>query len=243
MHWTTESSAPSVDRVVVTQTRSPIRSSVGLKAVMAVTGIILVSFLIAHMLGNLKIFTGAASFEHYAHWLREIGAPLLPGTWFLWIMRIGLLVAVLGHIWAATTLAVRARAARPVRYAHRKKVRGSYAARTMRWGGVIILLFVIYHLLDLTTGTLNPVGDPSRPYANVVADFAPERWYVTLFYTLAIVTLGFHLRHGLFSALRSLGQQSPRGERRARAVALGFSVALCAGYLAVPFAVLTGLVS
>ncbi|MER7420028.1 succinate dehydrogenase cytochrome b subunit [Micromonospora peucetia] len=229
--------------MVVTQTRSPIRSSVGLKAVMAVTGIILVSFLVAHMLGNLKIFTGAASFEHYAHWLREIGTPLLPGVWFLWIMRIGLLVAVLGHIWAATTLAVRARAARPVRYAHRKKVRGSYAARTMRWGGVIILLFVIYHLLDLTTGTLNPVGDPSRPYANVVADFAPERWYVTLFYTLSIVTLGFHLRHGLFSALRSLGQQSPRGERRARAVALGFSVALCVGYLAVPFAVLTGLVS
>ncbi|MGK5522172.1 succinate dehydrogenase cytochrome b subunit [Micromonospora sp. URMC 107] len=243
MHWTTESSAPSVDRVVVTRTRSPIRSSVGLKAVMAVTGIILVSFLVAHMLGNLKIFTGATSFDHYAHWLREIGAPLLPGVWFLWIMRIGLVVAAVGHIWAATALAVRARAARPVQYAHRKKVQGSYAARTMRWGGVIILLFVIYHLLDLTTGTLNPVGDPSRPYANVVADFAPERWYVTLFYTLAIVTLGFHLRHGLFSALRSLGQQSPRGERRARAVALGFSVALCAGYLVVPFAVLTGLVS
>ncbi|MFG1779320.1 succinate dehydrogenase cytochrome b subunit [Micromonospora sp. NPDC049048] len=243
MHWTTESSTPSVDRVVVTRTRSPIRSSVGLKAVMAVTGIILVSFLIAHMLGNLKIFTGAASFDHYAHWLREIGTPLLPGVWFLWIMRIGLVVAAVGHIWAATALAVRARAARPVRYAHRKKVQGSYAARTMRWGGVIILLFVVYHILDLTTGTLNPVGDPNRPSANVVADFAPERWYVTLFYTLAVVTLGFHLRHGLFSALRSLGQQTPSGERRARAVALGFSVALCAGYLAVPFAVLTGLVS
>ncbi|MFG1887911.1 succinate dehydrogenase cytochrome b subunit [Micromonospora sp. NPDC049051] len=243
MHWTTESSTPSVDRVVVTRTRSPIRSSVGLKAVMAVTGIILVSFLIAHMLGNLKIFTGAASFDHYAHWLREIGTPLLPGVWFLWIMRIGLVVAAVGHIWAATALAVRARAARPVRYAHRKKVQGSYAARTMRWGGVIILLFVVYHILDLTTGTLNPVGDPNRPSANVVADFAPERWYVTLFYTLAVVALGFHLRHGLFSALRSLGQQTPSGERRARAVALGFSVALCAGYLAVPFAVLTGLVS
>ncbi|MEH1098946.1 succinate dehydrogenase cytochrome b subunit [Micromonospora sp. CPCC 205561] len=229
--------------MVVTRTRSPIRSTVGLKAVMAVTGIILVLFLIAHMFGNLKIFTGATSFDHYAHWLREIGAPLLPGAWFLWILRIALLVSVLGHIWAATTLAVRARAARPVRYAHRKKVKGSYAARTMRWGGVIILLFVIYHILDLTTGTLNPVGDPGRPYANVVADFAPERWYVTLFYTLAVVTLGFHLRHGVFSALRSLGQQSPRGERRARAVALGFSVALCAGYLVVPFAVLTGLVS
>ncbi|RKN45492.1 succinate dehydrogenase [Micromonospora endolithica] len=243
MHWTTDQITPSVGRVVVTRTRSPIRSNVGLKAVMAVTGIVLVLFLIAHMLGNLKIFTGAVSFNHYAEWLRELGAPLLPGVWALWILRIGLVVAVVAHIWAATTLAVRARAARPVRYAHRSKVQGSYAARTMRWGGVIILLFVIYHILDLTTGTLNPVGDPTRPYANVVADFAPERWYVTLFYTLAIVTIGFHLRHGVFSALRSLGQQTPRGERRARAVALVFAVALCAGYLVVPFAVLTGLVS
>ncbi|MGN9813150.1 succinate dehydrogenase cytochrome b subunit [Micromonospora sp. BQ11] len=229
--------------MVVTRTRSPIRSSVGLKAVMAVTGIMLVLFLVAHMLGNLKVFTGATSFNHYAEWLRELGAPLLPGVWALWMLRIGLVVAVVGHIWAATTLALRARAARPVRYAHRKKVQGSYAARTMRWGGVIILLFVIYHILDLTTGTLNPVGDPTRPYANVVADFAPERWYVTLFYTLAIVSIGFHLRHGIFSAVRSLGQQTPRGERRAKNVALAFSVALCAGYLVVPFAVLTGLVS
>ncbi|WP_284706321.1 succinate dehydrogenase cytochrome b subunit [Micromonospora phytophila] len=243
MHWTTDPTAPSVDRVVVTRTRSPIRSSVGLKAVMAVTGIILVLFLIAHMLGNLKIFTGATSFDHYAHWLREIGAPLLPGVWFLWILRTALVVSVVGHIWAATTLALRARAARPVRYAHRKPVQGSYAARTMRWGGVIILLFVIYHLLDLTTGTLNPVGDPSRPYANVVADFAPKRWYVTLFYTLSVVAVGFHLRHGVFSALRSLGQQTPRGERRARVVALVLAVGLCVGYLVVPFAVLTGLVS
>ncbi|MGN9777392.1 succinate dehydrogenase cytochrome b subunit [Micromonospora sp. H33] len=243
MHWTTDQITPSVGLVVVTRTRSPIRSSVGLKAVMAVTGIILVLFLVAHMLGNLKVFTGASSFDHYAHWLREIGAPLLPGVWFLWIMRMALLVSVVAHIWAATTLALRARAARPVQYAHRKKIQGSYAARTMRWGGVIILLFVIYHILDLTTGTLNPVGDPSRPYANVVADFAPARWYVTLFYTLAVVAVGFHLRHGVFSALRSLGQQTPRGERRAKNVALAVAVVLCAGYLVVPFAVLTGLVS
>ncbi|MET8309917.1 succinate dehydrogenase cytochrome b subunit [Micromonospora sp. NPDC005173] len=227
----------------MTKTRSPIRSNVGLKAVMAVTGILLALFLIAHMLGNLKVFTGETSFDHYAHWLRDIGKPLLPGVWFLWILRIGLVVAVVAHIVAATVLARRAHAARPVKYAHRKKVNGSYAARTMRWGGVIILLFVIYHLLDLTTGTLNPVGDPSKPYGNVVADFAPERWYVTLFYTLAIVTVGFHVRHGAFSAFRSLGQQTPRGERRARTAALIFAVLLCAGYLVVPFAVLTGLVS
>ncbi|MER6593735.1 succinate dehydrogenase cytochrome b subunit [Micromonospora purpureochromogenes] len=243
MHWTTDQSPPSVGRVVITKTRSPIRSNVGLKAVMAVTGILLVLFLVVHMLGNLKIFTGETSFDHYAHWLRDIGAPLLPHTWYLWIQRTVLTVAVVAHIVAATVLARRARAARPVKYAHRKKIQGSYAARTMRWGGVIILLFVIYHILDLTTGHLNPQGDASNPYGNVVADFAPERWYVTLFYTLAIVTVGFHLRHGIFSALRSLGQQTPEGERRNRAIALVVAVGLCVGYLVVPFAVLTGLVS
>ncbi|MEH0955213.1 succinate dehydrogenase cytochrome b subunit [Micromonospora sp. CPCC 205554] len=227
----------------MTKTRSPIRSNVGLKAVMAVTGIILVLFLIAHMLGNLKIFTGETSFDHYAHWLRDIGTPLLPTTWFLWVQRAVLTVAVVGHIAAATMLAMRSRAARPVKYAHRRKIHVNYAARTMRWGGVIILLFVIYHILDLTTGHLNPQGDPSNPYGNVVADFAPERWYVTLFYTLALVTLGFHLRHGAFSAFRSLGQQTPKGERRARIAALVFAVALVGGYLLVPFAVITGLVA
>jgi succinate dehydrogenase / fumarate reductase cytochrome b subunit len=225
---------------VAVETRSPVRSTVGKKAVMAVTGILLVLFLIAHMIGNLKIFFGAASFDHYAHWLRTIGTPLLPEVWYLWIQRGALTLALVLHIWAATALAVAARRARPVRYAHRPAVHGSYASRTMRWGGVIILLFVVYHLLDLSTGTLNPNADPSRPFANVVADFAPERWYVTLVYTLAIVALGFHLRHGAFSAFRSLGQQTPRGERRARALALLLAVGLCAGYLLVPFAVLAG---
>ncbi|HEX6968658.1 MAG TPA: succinate dehydrogenase cytochrome b subunit [Micromonosporaceae bacterium] len=213
-----------------------------MKALMAVTGILLVLFLIAHMLGNLKIFFGGTSFDEYAGWLRELGAPLLPHSGFLWLQRVVLLLAVVGHIWAATVLTVRARRARPVRYVHRKPVQGSYAARTMRWGGVIIALFVIYHLLDLTTGHLNPVADPHSPYANVVADFAPARWYVTLFYALAVVALGFHLRHGIYSALRTLGQQTARGERRARAVALVVAVLLCAGYLSVPFAVLSGLV-
>ncbi|MEV6844471.1 succinate dehydrogenase cytochrome b subunit [Actinoplanes sp. NPDC051411] len=218
------------------------RSSVGLKIFMAVTGILLVLFLYLHMAGNLKIFFGGTTFDHYAAWLRTIGEPLLPKTWYLYIQRTVLTVAVLGHIAAATILARRAAKARPVKYKHRPKVQGSYAARTMRWGGVIILLFVIFHILDLTTGTLNPVGDKANPYGNVVADFAPHRWYVTLFYALAIVAVGFHLRHGLFSAVRTLGQQSPRGERIARATALVLSLVLVIGYLSVPFAVLTGIV-
>ncbi|WP_285904685.1 succinate dehydrogenase cytochrome b subunit [Paractinoplanes hotanensis] len=218
------------------------RSSVALKLFMAVTGLLLVAFLYVHMIGNLKIFFGAETFDHYAHWLRTIGTPLLPEAWYLYIQRAVLTVAVVGHIVAATILARRARLARPVKYAHRPKVQGSYAARTMRWGGVIVLLFVIYHILDLTTLTLNPHGVSGEVYRNVAEDFAPGRWYVTLFYTLSIVAVGFHLRHGLWSAVRTFGLQSPRGELYARATALVLSLVLVVGYLSVPFAVLVGLV-
>jgi succinate dehydrogenase / fumarate reductase, cytochrome b subunit len=218
------------------------RSSVALKLFMAVTGLLLVAFLYVHMIGNLKIFFGAETFDHYAHWLRTIGTPLLPEAWYLYIQRAVLTVAVVGHIVAATILARRARLARPVKYVHRPKVQGSYAARTMRWGGVIVLLFVIYHILDLTTLNLNPHGVHGEVYRNVAEDFAPGRWYVTLFYTLSIVAVGFHLRHGLWSAVRTFGLQSPRGEFYARATALVLSVVLVVGYLSVPFAVLVGLV-
>ncbi|MBL7256538.1 succinate dehydrogenase cytochrome b subunit [Paractinoplanes lichenicola] len=218
------------------------RSSVALKIFMAVTGFLLVAFLYVHMIGNLKIFFGEETFDHYAHWLRSIGTPLLPEAWYLYIQRTVLTVAVIGHIVAAVILTRRARQARPVKYAHRPKVQGSYAARTMRWGGVIVLLFVIYHILDLTTLTLNPHGVTGEVYRNVAEDFAPSRWYVTLFYTLSIVAVGFHLRHGLWSAVRTLGLQSPRGEVYARATALVLSVVLVVGYLSVPFAVLVGLV-
>jgi succinate dehydrogenase / fumarate reductase cytochrome b subunit len=239
---TAEPAHKTLARKPALKPRRGARSSLALKILMAVTGLLLVGFLYAHMIGNLKIFLGAETFDHYAHWLRTIGTPLLPQDWYLWIQRSVLTFAVVAHIVAATILARRARKARPVRYVHRPKVQGSYAARTMRWGGVIILLFVIYHILDLTTGTLNPNGKPGEPYANVAADFAPGHWYVTLFYTLSIVAVGFHLRHGLFSAVRTLGQRTARGERIARGAALLLSVVLVVGYLSVPFAVLTGLV-
>jgi succinate dehydrogenase / fumarate reductase cytochrome b subunit len=221
--------------------RPPRVSSVQLKIVMAVTGAILVVYLILHMLGNLKIFFGQQALDTYAHWLREIGEPALPGSGMLWLIRVVLLVAVIAHIVAATVLAVRARRARPVRYAHRRPVSTSYASRTMRWGGVIILLFVIYHILDLTTGTLNPNGQAGQVYDNVVADFS--RWYVTLAYTVAMIALGFHLRHGAWSALQTLGRSSGPYQMRYKAMALVFAVVLTAGFLAVPFAVQFGLVA
>jgi succinate dehydrogenase / fumarate reductase cytochrome b subunit len=220
--------------------RPPRFSSVQLKFVMAVTGAILVLYLVAHMLGNLKIFFGEQALNTYAHWLREIGEPALPGEGMLWLIRVVLLVSVIAHIVAATILARRARAARPVRYAHRRPVSTSYASRTMRWGGVIILLFVIYHILDLTTGTANPNGVSGEVYDNVVADFS--RWYVTLAYTVAMIAVGFHLRHGIWSALQTLGRSSGPYQMRYKAIALVIAVVLTAGFLAVPFAVQFGLV-
>jgi succinate dehydrogenase / fumarate reductase cytochrome b subunit len=220
--------------------RPPRFSSVQLKFVMAVTGAILVLYLVAHMLGNLKIFFGEQALNTYAHWLRLIGEPALPGEGMLWLIRIVLLVAVIAHIVAATVLARRARAARPVKYAHRRPVSTTYASRTMRWGGVIILLFVIYHILDLTTGTLNPNGVPGEVYDNVVADFS--RWYVTLAYVVANIAVGFHLRHGIWSALQTLGRSSGPYQMRYKAIALVISVVLTAGFLAVPLAVQFGLV-
>jgi succinate dehydrogenase / fumarate reductase cytochrome b subunit len=213
---------------------------VQLKFVMAVTGAVFLLYLVAHMLGNLKIFFGEQSLNTYASWLREIGEPALPGEGMLWLIRVVLLAALVAHVVAATVLALRARRARPVKYAHRRPVSTSYASRTMRWGGVIILLFVIYHILDLTTGTLNPNGVPGEVYDNVVADFS--RWYVTLAYTVAMVALGFHVRHGVWSALQTLGRSSGPNQMRYKAIALVFAVVLTAGFLAVPFAVQFGLV-
>jgi len=207
---------------------------------MAVTGLLLVGFLYAHMIGNLKIFFGAETFDHYAHWLRTIGTPLLPEAWYLWIQRAVLTVAVVGHIVAATILARRARQARPVKYAHRPKVQGSYAARTMRWGGVIIALFLVWHILDLTTGTVNPLPGDSSAYMKLVASF--DRWYVSLFYILAVVALGFHIRHGLWSAIQTFGANSAMKQNALKTFALVVAVGITVGFAIVPLAVMTGLV-
>ena len=216
--------------------------SVLLKFVMAVSGTLMLLYLLLHMIGNLKIFLGGASLDHYAGWLRTVGEPALPPQGLLWLVRLVLSVAILAHIWSATVLTLRARRARPVKYAVRNKVPGSYAARTMRWGGVIILLFVVYHLLDLTAGTLNPNGVHSHVYDNLTADFTPGRWYVTLFYVLAVVAVGLHVRHGLWSGLQTLGWSNRYRELALKGSSTAFALVLTVGFLSVPFAVTFGLV-
>ncbi len=231
--------------VTVTERRAgrrPRTTSLLLKIVMAVSGAVLVAYLVLHMIGNLKIFLGQAALDTYAQWLRTVGEPALPQQTVLWAVRVILTVAVVAHIASAVILARRASRARPVKYAHRPKTPGSYAARTMRWGGVIVALFIVYHILDLTTGTLNPNGEAGAVYANVTADFAPQHWYVTLFYVLAVVAVGLHLRHGLWSALQTLGRSSGPSQNRYQVISTVIAVVLTVGFLAVPLAVTTGLV-
>jgi succinate dehydrogenase / fumarate reductase cytochrome b subunit len=215
-------------------------SSVFKKVVMAVSGIILVLYLIAHMIGNLKVFAGRESFNGYSEWIRTIGEPAVPAQTTLTIIRAVLLIAVIVHIWAAISLWRQAKRARPNGYVTKKAVAQSYASRTMRWGGVIVGLFVIYHILDLTMGVANPEGPGTTPYDRLVAGFSNP--LITAVYVIALVLLGMHLRHGIWSATQTLGQSNKRREKTVNLFALGFSVVLIGGFLLVPFSVLFGLV-
>jgi succinate dehydrogenase / fumarate reductase cytochrome b subunit len=206
---------------------------------MAVSGLIMLGYLVAHMLGNLKIFFGTDEFNGYAHWLRTMGEPLLHDEWALWIVRVLLLAAVVGHGVAAYQLSRRDLRARPVAYAHKRR-RTSYATRTMRWGGVILLLFIVWHLLDLTTLTVNENAQPGRPYENVVATFST--WYGNTLYTVAMLAVGLHVRHGFWSAAQTLGVGNARRERFLKAAANLLALVLTVGFLSVPVAVMTGLV-
>jgi succinate dehydrogenase / fumarate reductase, cytochrome b subunit len=214
-------------------------NSVFKKVVMAVSGIVMLLYLIAHVVGNLKVFAGRESFNSYSEWIRTVGEPAVPNQTVLTIVRIVLIVAVVAHFWAAVSLWRQAKRARPQAYVTKKAVAQSYASRTMRWGGVIVLLFIVWHILDLTTGTVNPEGDAS-PYDRLVASFSNP--FSTAFYVLALILLGMHLRHGIWSATQTLGQSNKRRERTVNAFAIAFSTALIAGFLLVPFSVLFGLV-
>ena len=207
---------------------------------MATSGVILLGYVVAHLIGNLKIFTGEEHFDEYAEFLRKIGNPILGHGWFLWMARPVLLAALIVHVVSATQLALISRRARPVRYEHPGTVQATYASRTMRWGGVIILLFVIYHLLDLTFGTVNPDFVHGEVYDNVVASFQNE--VVAAFYILSVAALGMHLYHGIWSMFQSLGRNSPKVDLKLRTVSRVLAALIVVGYVSIPVAVMIGVI-
>ena len=216
------------------------RAAVGKKAVMAVTGIILFGFILVHMLGNLHLYEGPGHLDEYGRFLRQVGAPALPPNGALWLLRLVLLAAVVLHIWAAWQVTRMSQEARPSRYEHKQVRYTTYAARTMRWGGVIILLFIIYHILHLTTGTVHPSFEEGAVYRNVVAGFSV--WWVSLFYIVAQIALGLHLYHGVWSLFQSLGWNNPRFNLWRDGFAHAFAWIITLGNISFPIAVLTGLV-
>jgi succinate dehydrogenase / fumarate reductase cytochrome b subunit len=216
-------------------------TAVGKKYVMALTGIALMGFVLAHMLGNLKMYLGPEEFNHYAEFLRELLVPILPRTLALWLMRIGLITAFVLHIHAAYGLTVINHKARPVKYqSSRDYVAANFASRTMRWTGVIVAIFLIFHLADLTWGWFNPDFVRGDVYHNVVESL--ERVPVALLYIVANIALGIHLFHGAWSLFQSMGWSNPRFNRWRRGFAVAFAAVIVVGNVSFPVAVLAGIV-
>ncbi|MDX2193247.1 MAG: succinate dehydrogenase cytochrome b subunit [Gemmatimonadales bacterium] len=208
-------------------------SSVGKKMVMAVTGVIGVLFTIGHMAGNLLVFQGAAKFDAYAHFLQSLGG-------LLWVARGTLLAAVALHVVAAYQLTMRNRAARPVGYATREPQVSTLASRTLRWGGVLLLGFIVFHILHFTLGTVHPDFDRERAFRNVVIGF--QQPLASLFYVAAMGALALHLFHGVWSSTRTLGVAPTTPMPLRRRVALALAIAVPLGFASIPLAVLLGLV-
>jgi succinate dehydrogenase / fumarate reductase cytochrome b subunit len=210
-------------------------SMVGKKVVMGVTGLIGVGFVILHSLGNLLVFQGSTALNSYSHFLKS-SAELL------WALRIVLLVAVTLHVIAAVQLTRQSRAARPIGYVKHEAQVATIASRTMRWGGALLLIFIVVHILHFTTGTIRPAGVFSREdvYANVVSSF--RIWWVALFYAVSMIALGFHLFHGAWSSMRSIGVSPPSPRPMHRKISLLIALLVWAAFTAVPVAVFAGLV-
>jgi succinate dehydrogenase / fumarate reductase cytochrome b subunit len=216
------------------------RTSVGKKVAVAVTGIIGIGFVFAHMVGNLKIFLGPHAVNKYGEFLRDMGEPIFPRSVLLWLLRLVLIAAVVIHVSLTYQLARQSRAARPVRYQQKiKNVQASYASRTMRWGGVAILLFIVFHLADLSWGA-HPDFVRGDVYHNAVIGF--RRLWVTAIYLVAMLALGMHLYHGTWSVTQTLGINQTRWNRTIHRLATTLAVVIAGGYSVVPLAVVFRLV-
>jgi len=218
------------------------RSALGKKYVMAVTGIIWMGYVFAHMVGNLKMFLGPAEYDTYAEFLRNLLVPIFPRTITLWLLRIVLILAIALHIHAATSLTLTNHRARPVRYqSPRDYAAANFASRTMRYTGVLILLFLFVHLGDLSWGWFNPGFVRGDPYRNV--DASLSRWWMALFYVIANLALFFHLLHGGWSLFQSLGWNNPRFNRARRYFAVAFATVVAGLNIVMVVAVFTGVIS
>jgi succinate dehydrogenase / fumarate reductase cytochrome b subunit len=206
-------------------------TSAGKKAVMAVSGVILFGFVVAHLVGNLQIYEGPEALNQYAKFLKSMPA-------LLWGARVTLLVMVLLHIWSSIVLALGKSAARPVGYVKKRSIGSTYASRTMYWSGPIIACFVIYHLLQFTFGEGGTPYEEGDVYANVVAGF--QVIPVSAFYILSMLLLGLHLSHGLWSMFQTLGFHHPKYTPLIRKAAAGLSALIVLGNISIPISVLAG---
>ena len=209
---------------------------------MAVSGLAFVGFVLAHMYGNLKAFAGHDAFNEYAEHLREIGEPLLPHSGLLWILRVGLIVALVVHVYSAVTLWRRAASARTVKYVVKKNTHSTVSSRWMRWGGVTVLLFLVWHLLNFTIVKVNPTGGPTDdPYNLLVDSF--QSWWLTLIYLVAMVALAMHLHHGVWSSAQTLGlTNNAKARRNAKVLGASLAVVIAGGFSLVPIFVLAGVI-
>jgi succinate dehydrogenase / fumarate reductase cytochrome b subunit len=218
------------------------KSAVGKKWLMAVSGIILLGYVLAHMVGTLKVFLGETQINRYAEWLRNLGEPALPRTVVLWAFRTVLIVAFVVHIVAAYQLTRMNQKARPVKYqSPRDYVAANFASRTMRWTGVIVALFLVYHLLDQTWGPANKDFIRGNPYHNMFVSF--QSWPVAIVYIVANIALGIHIFHGAWAMFNSLGINNPKYNIWKRYFAAGFAAVIVVGYVSMPLLIVTGVVS
>ena len=219
------------------------RSTIALKLLMAVSGLLFILYVLLHMYGNLKAFAGHDAYNEYAHHLRTLGEPMLPESGFLWVLRVVLILALVVHVYAAVALWRRAGRARTQKYQVKRNRGSSFSSRWMRWGGVTLLLFVVWHLLNFTIGKVNVAGGATNDPFNLLVDSFGV-WWLTLVYLVAMAALALHLHHGTWSAAQTLGLTSTAKSRRnAKTLGWVLAVVIAGGFSLVPLAVLSGLIS
>ena len=231
----------ATDTTLVTGARAA-RTTIYLKILMALSGLFFVGFVLTHMYGNLKAFAGHDAFNEYGEHIRTLGTPILPYAGALWIMRALLIGSLIVHVACAVALWRRAQRARTVRYQVKKHTGAIFASRLMRWGGVTILLFLVWHLLNFTVGKVNVQGGPTNDPYNLLVDTF-DTWWLTLLYLVAMAMLGAHLHHGTWSALQTLGLTgTARARTRAKRLAFVVAFVITVGFSLVPVFVLAGVI-